>query len=115
MRLYDFGKRMKQFRLQRKLTQAQMGKLLNLHYIHIGRYEKGKAVPTVDTLAFISQKLNVSIDYLVFGDRAQTHLGDAELLYLFKQILTLNPEARIDAKKMLGDFISEQKNPDNEA
>ena len=111
MKPYLFGERMKQFRLRRKLSQTQMGKLLDVHYIQIGRYESGKAIPSVDTLVWMSKKLKVSVDYLLFGEQAQTHMPDPELFYLLKQLLTLGPQDRIDAKKMIGDFIAERKRP----
>ena len=108
MKLNDFGSRMKLLRKKRKLNQTEMGQLLGLHYIHIGRYENGKSVPTVEQLARISRKLNVTVDWLVFGGRAKTHLEDAEMLFLFKKLLTLSPEDRIYAKKLIGDFITER-------
>lgn len=109
MKLNNFGPRLKEIRLQRKLSQTEMGQLLGIHYIHIGRYEAGKAVPSVETLLSISQILNINLDRLVFGEQAKSHLGDEELLYLMRQLLTLAPEDRIEAKKLIGSFIAERK------
>jgi len=50
------------------------------------------------------------MDYLVFGPGAVNHMEDGELFVLFKRISALPPEDRLDAKKLIGDFIAERKN-----
>jgi transcriptional regulator with XRE-family HTH domain len=109
MRFYDFGTRIKQLRKARKLTQSQMGEILDLHYTQVARLEKGQSTPSTLTLVNATRRLKVNLDWLVFGDSAQTHIGDTELLYLFKQLLSLRPADRIDVKTMLGNFIRDRK------
>jgi transcriptional regulator with XRE-family HTH domain len=111
MKLNDFGKRMKQLRKQRKLSQSRMGALLGLHYIHVGRYESGKALPSVDTLVSISKKLNVTLDWLIFGEEVASHVDDGELRYLLKELMKLDPGDRVEAKKLIADFIFTHQTP----
>ena len=107
MTLNNFGERIKALRTQHKLSQTAMGKLLGVHYIHIGRYESGKAVPSIGILLAIADVFDVDLEWLVRGDQAKKHLADDELLYLFKALLPLHPDARIEIKSIIRDFLAE--------
>ncbi len=60
------GKRIKEKRISKKLTQEQLGELCELSSAHIGHIERGTRVLSVDVLFRIAQKLGVSVDYLLF-------------------------------------------------
>jgi transcriptional regulator with XRE-family HTH domain len=45
-----FPRRLRELRKQKNLSQTELGKLVNLHYTHIGRYERGISRPAADTL-----------------------------------------------------------------
>ncbi len=103
----EFPNRLKLLRHQKKLTQTQLSKIVGIHYIHIGRYEQGKASPNTDTLMRLARAFGVSLDYLVYGT---VLFDDNELLVLFRDLEAMTPYDRIDAKKMIGDFILNRKN-----
>ena len=109
MRFYDFGIRVKQLRKERKLTQTRMGEILDLHYTQVARLEKGESTPSAHTLMNAARGLDVTLDWLVFGDKIESHINDPELLHLFKQLLTLKLADKIDIKTILGRFISDRK------
>lgn len=60
------GKRIKEKRISKKLTQEQLGEICELSAAHIGHIERGTRILSVDVLFKIAQVLNVSVDYLLF-------------------------------------------------
>ena len=45
-----FPERLCQLRKHKNLSQTDFGRLVGLHYTHIGRYERGPSRPGADTL-----------------------------------------------------------------
>lgn len=60
------GKRIKNKRVENKLTQEQLGEMCELSAAHIGHIERGTRILSVEVLFKIAQVLNVSVDYLLF-------------------------------------------------
>ena len=60
------GKRIKNKRVEKKLTQEQLGEMCELSAAHIGHIERGTRILSVEVLFRIAQVLNVSVDYLLF-------------------------------------------------
>ena len=59
------GKRIKEVRKSKKLLQAELGALVGTSGDIIGRYERGKMSPSIETTVKIAEALEVSVDYLV--------------------------------------------------
>ncbi|MEK5479923.1 S24 family peptidase [Paenibacillus sp. FSL R5-0407] len=59
------GKRIKDLRLKRGLTQDQMADKLGMNRANFSNYERDVALPPGDTLADIATILNTSTDYLL--------------------------------------------------
>lgn len=62
------GKRLKELRKSKNLTQEQLGSLLNVTKVSICCYEKGTRIPSLDTLVDIANLFKVDLDYLVGND-----------------------------------------------
>ena len=60
------GKRIKNKRVENKLTQEQLDEMCELSAAHIGHIERGTRILSVEVLFRIAQVLNVSVDYLLF-------------------------------------------------
>lgn len=60
------GKRIKNKKIEKNLTQEQLGEMCELSTAHIGHIERGTRVLSVDVLYKILQTLEVSVDYLLF-------------------------------------------------
>ncbi len=56
-----FGKRIKELRKQKKLTQEQLGELVGIDYKQIGNIETGTYFTTMPTLEKIANALEVEI------------------------------------------------------
>ena len=63
-----FGKRLKELRKQHNMTQAELGKLINVTKVSVCCYEKGIRIPSLETLVDIADIFNVKLDYLVGYD-----------------------------------------------
>jgi len=60
-----FGKRLKELREGRGLTQEQLGELFNLSKQSISTYEKGNSKPKQHTLIAFAEYFGVTSDYLL--------------------------------------------------
>lgn len=71
MQYYDkmiVGNRIKQARKQRNITQSKLAEILDYtNERQLQRIENGETGCTIDKLMEISQILNISTDYLLFG------------------------------------------------
>lgn len=59
------GDRIKQLRTAKKLTQEELGKIINVTKVSISGYENGNRTPDTDTLKKIADFFEVSTDYLL--------------------------------------------------
>lgn len=62
------GKRLKEIRMQRGLSQQKLGDMVGVTKVSICGYENGTRVPTIDNLVKLADSLNITIDYLLGRD-----------------------------------------------
>lgn len=60
-----FGERLVIVRKRRKMSQADVGKIININGDAYGRYERDEVKPTIDMANKIANALKVSLDFLV--------------------------------------------------
>ncbi len=65
MNAIEIGKRIRELRLERKLSQNQMAELLSVSQDTISLWETGKSLPSAEYLIEISKNFNVSTDYIL--------------------------------------------------
>jgi len=107
-----FPERLRELRTQRKLSQTELGHMVDLHYTHIGRYERGISRSSADTLKRLADALGVSADYLVDGsteEAAKAHFKDRELLRQFQEVERLPDDDKTLVKKFLDAFLTKQQ------
>lgn len=63
----EIGRRIKDLRAKLNLTQEKLAEDVDISYNYISIIENGRKSASLKTLAKISEKLGVSLDYLVFG------------------------------------------------
>lgn len=63
--VYDFGYRLRELRKEKKLTQDQVARRLNLSKTTISGYENNVKTPSLDVLVQLSVFYNVTADYLL--------------------------------------------------
>ena len=61
----QFGDQLKKLRLENQLTQEQLAQKLNTGKASISHYESNRRLPDLETIKFLAQLFNVSVDYLL--------------------------------------------------
>ena len=110
--LESFVQRLRELRKQRNLSQTELGRSANLHYTHIGRFERGASRPSGDTLKRLSDALGVTSDYLLDGatdQAAKAKLEDRELLKQFQEVEHLSTEDKNVVKTLLDAFLTKRQ------
>lgn len=59
-----FSERIKELRLEKSLTQTQLGEIIGVKHFSIYSYEMGRACPEMKGLVALADYFEVSIDYL---------------------------------------------------
>lgn len=109
--LEGFAQRLRELRKQKGLSQTQLGQLADLHYTHIGRFERGASRPSGDTLKRLADALGVTSDYLLDGAHdaaAKARFADRELLKQFQEVEQLPDEDKNVVKKLLDAFLTKK-------
>jgi transcriptional regulator with XRE-family HTH domain len=106
-----FAARLLSLRKQKNLSQTELGKIVGVHYSHIGRYERGISRPAADTLKRMADALGVSGDYLIEGttaDAAKAKFEDRELLLQFQEVEKLQEEDKQEVKTLIDAFLTKK-------
>ncbi len=65
MRYADFGRRIREERKKLGLTQEKLAEDVNLSTAYIRQIERGERSPTLENIVAISNRLSVTVDYLL--------------------------------------------------
>jgi transcriptional regulator with XRE-family HTH domain len=65
MKQITFGRRLGEVRKDKKMSQDELAKKMDMQGAVIGRYERDEVKPSIEVAAKIAQVLCVSLDYLV--------------------------------------------------
>jgi transcriptional regulator with XRE-family HTH domain len=106
-----FASRLLSLRRQKNLSQTALGKIVGIHYSHIGRYDRGISRPAADTLKRMANALGVSGDYLIEGttvDAAKAKFENRELLLQFQEVEKLQGEDKQVVKKLIDAFLTKK-------
>lgn len=100
-----FRERLREWRLRRGLTQAELGKKAYVPTVSVSHFETGHRFPNAETLRRIADALGVSADYLL--GRAKEPGGndvldavDPEIAVLFRRFQGMSAEAREQVKRL---------------
>ena len=78
---HNLGERIKQLRLDNKMTQNALSKQLFVSDKVISKWEKNKSIPDVDILLELSEIFHVSIEYLLTGKENNKHIKGGQVVY----------------------------------
>lgn len=65
--MITIGERIKELRKERKISQAELAKNINVSPGNVGDWERGKAKPGADALISLMEYFSVSADWLLTG------------------------------------------------
>ena len=107
----EIGQRIKQLRTEKQFTQSDLSKLINITYVQIGRYEKGKSNPSSEVLQKLANALDTTTDFLMKGntEQVQAQLSDKELLKQFREVELLPERDKSIIKELIDAFITKRK------
>ena len=99
-------------RKKKNWSQQDLADKIHVHVQTIGRWERGKALPSLEELADLAASFGLPADYLVFDKLSVENGGsleDQDLQRLIKDLATLDEEHREMVKKFLTSFIFREK------
>lgn len=105
--MMTFGQRMAFCRKEKKLSQADLGKLSGINGDIIGKYERDEMKPSIETAKKLADALEVTLDYLV-SDGELKNL-DKKTLQRLEDISKLPPEDRSNIFYTLDNLIRAAK------
>lgn len=103
-----FGDNLKQARNNKGFSQGELAKLIEMHSTHISRYERNLANPTIEVVKKIAENLDVSVDYLIYGEgkeKARNQIEDSELLSIFTKVQKLDKEDTSVIKSLINAYL----------
>ncbi|MDY4676990.1 MAG: helix-turn-helix transcriptional regulator [Candidatus Borkfalkiaceae bacterium] len=65
MLMITFGKRLRELRTERKLSQQELAKIIGTNNSSICDWERGRSEPGLEALVKLCQFFDVSSDYLI--------------------------------------------------
>jgi len=104
----DLGSRIQKLRKTADLTQSGLAEKVGISHTQMARYETKNVQPPADVLKKLADIFDVSIDYLVNGDKsdkAEQTLKDAELIKHFKQLDKLPDDEKKSILKVVSALI----------
>lgn len=106
----DFAERLRTLRQERGLSQRDLAQIIGCETMVISRYERGAAVPRMDSLVSLAEALHVSTDELATGrrpaDATTTPIRNVLLLERFRDLEDLPKEDQDVAMKLLDALIA---------
>jgi transcriptional regulator with XRE-family HTH domain len=95
----ELGNRIEQSRRNSNLTQYQLAKKLGISQKNISKYENNESVPNGLIIRDLARILEVTADYLLFGQEAVTkdgaiHIKDRQLAQWIKEVDHMDDEIK---------------------
>lgn len=72
----NIGARLKNIRLNARLTQKDMAKIVNMKPASVGALENGLYTPNYDVIRAIRKRLGVSYEYIIDGVESEMNTSD---------------------------------------
>ncbi|MDQ0874229.1 transcriptional regulator with XRE-family HTH domain [Paenibacillus sp. V4I3] len=96
------GKRIRDLRKEKRLSQEQLGELANLNYTYIGGVERAETNISVLNLTKIAHALNVGVIELFSYTRINNQKGrSSDLEQIIELLLSISPKEVTKAKNIL--------------
>ncbi|MBR3804881.1 MAG: helix-turn-helix transcriptional regulator [Clostridia bacterium] len=63
--MVEFKVRLKELRLEKKISQQELGLVVNMSKMAISHWESGHSEPSISQLIILSEFFDVTVDYLI--------------------------------------------------
>ena len=99
----ELGKKIREARKQRKLTQEALAEKANIGVVYLGEIERGLKMPSVAVFIRIVEALDISADFILRDELPSGR--DFVLDELTEKLVTLTPKQRKTAADILDAYI----------
>jgi len=89
-----FGKRLRDCRKEKGLSQNEVAKLLNTNHSVIGKYERDDVNPSIDAVKRLAELLNTTVAYLAGETDTNELFKNSDMLRRLKDINELPEKDR---------------------
>lgn len=100
MELKSVGKKIKEQRILKHISQEKLAELVDVTPSYISNIESGNRIASLPTMLEIAKVLDISMDYLLLENLSNNDVDIEKQLLEFKNILE-----KIDDKKAIKDYI----------
>ena len=69
----SFGKKLRECRDAKGLSQSELAKILNTNHSIIGKYERDEVKPSIDVVKNLADELETTVGFLL-GETTQTNI-----------------------------------------
>ncbi|GAL85767.1 hypothetical protein MYP_2996 [Sporocytophaga myxococcoides] len=104
-----FGKKLRECREVKELSQNELAKLIEAHHSIIGKYERDEVKPTIDVVKKMAQVLNTTVGYLLGETKQQDVLKDPKMLKRINDIENLPAKDKECLLLTIDNFIKATK------
>lgn len=104
-----FGKKLRECREAKGLSQKELAKLLNTSYSVIGKYERDEMQPSIEAAKKIAKLVGTTVGYLLGETEEENILKDPEMLKRLNEIEKMDNEDKGSILKVLDGFIKSVK------
>jgi transcriptional regulator with XRE-family HTH domain len=111
--MMNLNNKIKRLRQENNWSQERLGQKVGVNRLIIGKYERGQAIPSTETLQKLSEVFGVSIDYLLSDNNnknlANVAIKDKTLLEYFEEIDRMDEGVKDSVKFFLDAIILKHK------
>jgi transcriptional regulator with XRE-family HTH domain len=105
-----FGLRLKELRKQKGWTQKELANQLDIRFSHLNKYESGMHIPPIEKLIQLGSLFNVTLDYLVLGDREEAlPLHNTQLIERLKAMESFDNHDQDAVLRLIDAMIVKQR------
>lgn len=101
----SFGKKLRECRQDKQLSQSELARRLQIHHSIIGKYERDEVKPTIDVVKNIASVLGTTVGYLLGEVEEENLLKDPTMLRRLADIERLPQEARNHVLALMDAFL----------
>ena len=94
------GEQLKRLRKEMKLTQKELGELLDICNVGYSDYERGKAIPPIEKLIKLAEIHHTTIQYIVTGEESSVVFDEKNITPFPKRLQELRIKSGITQAKI---------------
>jgi len=105
----SFGKKLRECRETKKISQSELARLLNTNHSIIGKYERDEVKPTIDVVKKLADTLDTTAGYLLGETQDANLLKDPDMMKRFNEVNELPEEDKNCVFSMMDAFLAKHK------